>query len=93
MPTDTVLPVNIRLAGRLGEIVHQDFVVQRPLPNGALVATIVDDDSVFRLREFVAFDFVRVRLTDEPPFAAVHLPRAPGNDLCLAHFKPQRAIA
>ncbi|MDB5312774.1 MAG: hypothetical protein JWO38_6976 [Gemmataceae bacterium] len=65
MSNEAVLPSSIRIAARPGEIINQDFVVQAPLPNGSLTATVLGDNSIFRLREFIAIRMVRERLSDE----------------------------
>ena len=65
MPNESILPTSIRLSARPGETVRQDFVVQRPVGTGALIATIEGDDLFIRLSEFVAYDFVRERVSDE----------------------------
>jgi hypothetical protein len=65
MPNEPILPTSIRVAASPGETTNQDFVVQARLPSGSLIATVIGDGTVFRLREFVAYKMVRERLSDE----------------------------
>jgi hypothetical protein len=63
--TTGILPINMRLSAESGKTTHGDFVVQPPLPNGRIVATLDGNTSVFHLREIVATEMIRERLTDE----------------------------
>jgi hypothetical protein len=66
-----ISPINMRLSAESneathhGETTHGEFVVQRALPGGQIVATLDGDASVFQLREIVATEQILEPLSDE----------------------------
>ncbi len=60
-----ILPVAVRLSAEAGQATHGEFVLQGVMPFGAIVATLMGDSSVFRLREIVANEQIFEELTPE----------------------------
>jgi hypothetical protein len=72
MPIPIVEPVQIQRAAQAGETVTQDFIVNI-VPNGTLTCSILNGESIFRLKYLVAYQPERKEFTEEeinelPPF-------------------------